>query len=195
MHVDQGTEPGERRLGSLVVVGTVFEESVAAAASRRIGEREADDVVAEEPFESVPSAIVPGSVAGRFTCLEAGCECGVGFERLLIECGGGCSAAEKSAAAHWGEAARRRCLDRHEPVEHRKPRIERRAITRPAAARDKRLAKPGVVVGHHVLRPAPVVRCIAPVLVEQPRREPRPGKADPPVTIEAAQVFLDAEDA
>jgi hypothetical protein len=105
VHVDQGAEPGERRLGSLVVVGAVFEEAVAAAASRRIGEREADDVVTEEPIEGVPRAVAPRRIAGRMAGFDAGGDCGLRLDGLLVESGCGSSPAEKSAAAHRGEAS------------------------------------------------------------------------------------------
>ena len=195
MHLDERAEPGERRLGPLVVVGAVLEQAVAAAARGGIAEHEADDVVAEEPVEGVPGAVGPGRVGRGVERLEAGGDRGVGLERLLVEGGGRAALAQEAAVAHRGEPARRRPLHFREPLEQREPRLERLSVARPAAARDERLAEAGVVVGYDLLGPGPVGRGGGPLLVDEPRGEPGPHAGGVAAAIEPAEAILDADDA
>ena len=126
--------------------------------------------------------------------LAAGGHHRLGLDRLLVKLRPKTVPPQEPAAADRREAAGRRCLPLGKPFEHGDTGVECLRLRCPAAGGNQRLARPGVLIGDHVLEPRPVGVGVALVEREQPVGERLPGGDGEPVALEPPEIFLEADD-
>src|SRR5947208_961850 len=87
VHLGKGEKKGKSGFGALVAVDAVFLEAVAAAARAWVVHVQTQVVAAQEPFECGACFGEPGVILGDAVSFQASGDCGVGFDRLLVEAG------------------------------------------------------------------------------------------------------------
>src|SRR4051812_5738733 len=100
VHLGQGEEEGEGRLGALVPVDPILLEAVAASPGARVVELQAQVVAAEEPLEGDAGLVQPDGLLGGPVGLQAGGDRRVGLDRLLVGPGRLVAPAGEAGAAH-----------------------------------------------------------------------------------------------
>lgn len=116
-HFRKGKEEGERRFRSLVLIGPIDVQTVAAAAGLRVEERNSQVIAAEKPVKCPPRFPQPEFVSGCAMGLEACAEHGVRLDGLLIESRRRFSAFPKAIGANRSKVAEFSGLILHQPVE------------------------------------------------------------------------------
>ena len=90
------------RFGALIAIDSSRHQSIEAAAVADVGQRHAGIIITKEPGEGVVSRAAPfvltGCLISRHGCVDRGRR----FDRLLVECQGGCIGAAESMLGQFG---------------------------------------------------------------------------------------------
>ena len=157
----------EGGFGALILVYAVLMQRVATTTRARIVEWLTEIVAIQKPVKAAARGPVPARIPSQRVRFHASGNHGVGFQWLLIEMGALTAAGPKAIAANRREMPPFSRLLLHQPAERLQPDVDNVTSGSPVPAKDHRLGKFRVIVGHYRLKPHPIIRRIFSEQVDQ----------------------------
>src|SRR6185437_11218488 len=164
-----------------------------ACPSHGIDERDAEIIASEEPIEDSLGLYMPAYVFRLSEGCEAGSDCRVGFNRLLIKARTLFATPVKAVATDGYEVSLLAKLEFHEPRQRSDTCLSIGGIVHVSASEQQCTGQCSIIVGQNVLEPRPVLRTAGAECLHQLVSKIVARALHIAITGEAFEVFVDAE--
>src|SRR6185437_3742602 len=181
------------RFGALILVDPIRLEAVVACPSRGIDERDAEIIASEEPIEDSLGPYMPVYVFRLSEGSEAGSDCRVGFNGLLIKARTLFATPVKAVATDGYEVPLFAKLEFHQPRQRSDTCPSIGGIVHVSASEQQCTGQCSIIVGQNVLEPRPVLRTAGAECLHQLVSKIVARALHIAITGEAFEVFVDAE--